>query len=237
MASKQTTLRVPASCRPGDDGRTKSQFTESVEEYVEGIYRLQQDTDKVTTGELATYMTVSPGSTTTMVKKMQDLGLVEHQRYHGIRLTTLGEKIAKQLTRNHRILEVFLVNTMDLPWDDVHELACKLEHYISDDVVCQIERKLGMPKTCPHGNPVDPEEKDGSFRLREAAVGDELVVVRITDERVEFLRHLRYIGLVPGAEFGVTGSERFDDLVHVSVGGQQHTVGNAVTTHLWVRRT
>jgi len=236
MPTKVTTLRVPASCRPSEDGRTKSQFTESVEEYVEGIYRLQQDTDKVTTGELAVYMTVSPGSVTTMVKKMQELGLVKHEKYHGIRVTPLGERLAMQLTRNHRILEVFLVDQLELPWNDVHELACKLEHYISDEVIDQIEKKCGYPKTCPHGNPVDPSLRDSSFRLRQASIGDELQIVRISDERVEFLRHLEVLGLMPGRKMKVLGSEPFDELVHLEVAGKTHTVGSAVTMHLWVRR-
>jgi DtxR family Mn-dependent transcriptional regulator len=236
MTIKETTLRVPASCRPADEGRTKSQFTESVEEYSEGIFRLQQDSEKVTTGELATYMTVSPGSVTTMVKKLQELGLVNHEKYQGIRLTPMGEQLAKQLTRTHRILEVFLVDMLELPWNDVHELACKLEHYLPDDLIRRIERKLGHPKTCPHGNPVNPEEPHGSYRLREAHVGDHLQVVRITDERVEFLHHLEELQLTPGAEFDVLGSEPFDELIRLRINGNEHTVGRAVSTHLWVKK-
>ena len=110
MASKDFSLRVPASCRPGEEHKTQRAFSESVEEYLDGIFRLQKEVDRVSTGEIATYMYVSAGSVTTMVKKMAELKLVEHTPYHGIRLTELGEKMAKQLTRAHRILEVFLVD-------------------------------------------------------------------------------------------------------------------------------
>src|ERR1700678_1329350 len=187
MPVKEFSLRVPASCRPGDEHKTHRAFSESVEEYVEGIFRLQNEVDRVSTGEIAVCMCVSAGSATSMVKKLADLGLVEHVPYQGIRLTEFGEKVAKQLTRAHRILERFLVDNLELPWDDVHELACKLEHFISEDIIDKIDQKLGRPLTCPHGNPIDADAPDPSIRLQDAGVG-RLRVSRISDERVEFLR-------------------------------------------------
>ena len=235
MASKEFSLRVPASCRPGDQHRTQRAFSESVEEYLEGIFRLQKEVGTVSTGELATYMYVSAGSVTTMIKKMADLGLVLHEPYQGIQLTESGERLAKQLTRAHRILECFLVQTLELPWNDVHELACKLEHYIGEDIIAQIDRKLGHPKTCPHGNPVDPDVDDHSFRLEEAKQGAKLVVVKVTDERVEFLAHLEEVGLLPGVPFTAVGSTPVDNLIHLEIDGKSHTVGRVVARHLWVK--
>lgn len=234
MPVKEFSLRVPASCRPGDEHKTQRAFSESVEEYLEGIFRLQKEVDRVSTGEIAVYMCVSAGSATTMIKKMAELGLVQHTPYQGIRLTELGEKFAKQLTRAHRILERFLVDTLELPWNDVHELACKLEHYISEDIINQIDRKLGHPQTCPHGNPVNPDEEDGSFRLETASAGQRLKVQKITDERVEFLMHLEELGLCPGVEFDAVGSTSIDSLIHLNVGGKAHTVGKEVGRHVWV---
>jgi DtxR family Mn-dependent transcriptional regulator len=233
MPAKEFSLRVPASCRPGDEHKTQRAFSESVEEYVEGILRLQKEVDRVSTGEIAVYMCVSAGSATTMIKKMAELGLVEHTPYQGIRLTEFGEKVAKQLTRAHRILERFLVDTVELPWNDVHELACKLEHYISEDIINKIDRKLGNPKTCPHGNPIDPDAEDGSIRLEAAAKG-KLKVQKITDERIEFLMHLEEIGLCPGVEFEATGSTSIDSLIHLMVNGKELTVGKEVGRHVWV---
>lgn len=234
MPVKEFSLRVPASCRPGDEHKTQRAFSESVEEYVEGILRLQKEVERVTTGELAVYMCVSAGSATTMIKKMAELGLVEHAPYQGIRLTAHGEKVAKQLTRAHRILERFLVDTLELPWNDVHELACKLEHYISEDIINRIDQKLGHPKTCPHGNPVNPDEEDGSIRLENAARGSRLRVQKITDERVEFLVHLEELGLCPGVEFEAIGSTLIDSLIHLKIHGKEHTVGKEVARHVWV---
>jgi DtxR family Mn-dependent transcriptional regulator len=204
-----------------------------VEEYIEGIFRLQNEVDRVSTGEIAVYMCVSAGSATSMVKKLAELGLVEHEPYQGIRLTNLGEKVAKQLTRAHRILERFLVDHLELPWNDVHELACKLEHYISEDIIDRINDKLGHPATCPHGNPVNPDAPDPSVRLQDAGIG-QLRVFRISDERIEFLQHLEAIGLKPGVEFEALGSTSIDSLIHLRVGQEEVTVGKEVARHVWV---
>lgn len=233
MSSREISLRVPASCRPGDQHQRERAFSESVEEYVEGIYRLQKEVDRVSTGEVATYMMVSAGSATSMVKKLAEMKLVEHLPYQGIRLTEFGEKVAKQLTRSHRILERFLVDMLELPWNDVHELACKLEHYISEDIIDRIDAKLGHPTTCPHGNPVDADAPDPSLRLQDAKAG-RLRVYRISDERVEFLQHLESLGLLPGREFEAVGSSQIDSLIHLRIDGREATVGKEVARHLWV---
>ena len=234
MASRDPmTLRVPASCRPGQQDKSARLFTESVEEYVEGIFRLQKEVEKVTTGEIATYMIVTPASATNMIKKLADLGLVNHVPYQGIKLTKHGEKMARQMTRAHRVIERFLVDELGLPWNDVHELACKLEHYINDDIIDIIDDKLGHPTTCPHGNPIDADAPDSSFRLEEASSGP-LTVVRISDERKEFLEHLEKIGLKPGVKFEAVGSTKIDRLIHLKVDGKKVTVGAEVARHLWV---
>ncbi|MGV3617612.1 MAG: metal-dependent transcriptional regulator [Fimbriimonas sp.] len=233
MPAREISLRVPASCRPGDQHQRERAFSESVEEYVEGIFRLQKEVDRVSTGEVATYMMVSAGSATSMVKKLAEMNLVEHEPYQGIRLTEFGEKVAKQLTRSHRILERFLVDVLELPWSDVHELACKLEHYISEDIIDRIDSKLGHPTTCPHGNPVDADAPDPSIRLQDAKAGP-LRVHRISDERVEFLVHLESLGLKPGAEFEAIGSSQIDSLIHLRIAGREATVGKEVARHLWV---
>lgn len=227
------TLRVPASCRPGEQDRTKRLFSESVEEYIDGIYRLQHEYESVSTGEIATYMFVSPGSATTMVKKMAELGLVHHVPYQGIRLTDYGMKVAKQLTRAHRVLKRYLVDELGLPWSDVHELACKLEHYIGEDIIDRMHEKMGRPMFCPQGSPIDPDLADPSFRLQDAEPG-ELRVYRITDERVEFLEHLEEMGLVPRKKFRAISSTKIDSLIHLEVDGKEITVGKEVARHLWV---
>lgn len=234
MTSKGMSLRVPASCRPGNERKATRGFSDSVEEYVEGIYRLQTEVDLVSTGEVAAYMCVSAGSATTMIKKLAEMGLAFHEPYQGIRLSPSGERLAKRLTRAHRVLEVYLSKTLDLPWTEVHELACKLEHYVTDDLVAHIESKMGNPKTCPHGSPIDPDEVDGTFRLKDAVRGAGLRVTKVTDERSEFLGHLETIGLVPGAEFEIESDSQIDSLLHLKVGAEVVTVGPEVCRHVWV---
>ena len=132
------------------------------------------------------------------------------------------------------MVEVYLSKTLDLPWTEVHELACKLEHYVTDDLVAHIEEKMGMPATCPHGSPIDPDAVELSFRLQGAMSGSRLRMVKVTDERTEFLQHLDVIGLVPGAEFDVESDSPIDSLLHLRIGDQAVTVGSEVCRHVWV---
>ncbi|KAA0229124.1 MAG: metal-dependent transcriptional regulator [Armatimonadetes bacterium] len=236
MAGHDTSLRVPASCRPGEHHKTRREVTEIVEEYVEGIFRLREALGKVTTGDLAEYMCVSAGSASAMLRRLKDLRLVKHEPYRSIELTEEGERLAKQLTRTHRILKRFLVDVVGLPWNDVHEIACKLEHHVSGDVVDQIFDRLGRPATCPHGNPIDPDTEDGSIPLYRAAEGQVWVVQKVTNEGYDFLRFLEEAGLVPGRKVEVEGRTEFDDLVHLRAGDRKLTVGRDVSRHVWVRR-
>src|SRR5438477_6306624 len=182
MPVKEFQIRVPATCRPkGARDHDKTQLTESIEEYVEGIWRLEREVPTVGTGEIAQYMNVAPASVTTMLKKMSELGLVEHTPYQGVKCTEKGETLAVDLLRKHRLLERLLVDFIGLPWDDVHDLACKLEHYISMDVADKVEKALGYPTTCPHGNPVDATLNDHSYRLSDCPVGRAVEIVKVTD--------------------------------------------------------
>src|SRR2546421_3379931 len=114
------------------------------------------------------------------LKRMADLGLVEPAPYQRIKARPRAETLHIDLLRKHRLLERLLVDFLDLPWDDVHDLACKLEHYISMDVADRIEKSLGYPTTCPHGNPVDATIEDGSLRLSDMEINVPLTIVKVT---------------------------------------------------------
>ncbi len=230
-------LRVPPSCHP-KAGREKHEITENIEEYTEGIYRLQEELDnKVRTGDIAKYMCVEPASVTVMLKKLTEMGLVEHKPYEGVRLTQKGEELSVSLLRKHRLVERLLVDFLELPWDDVHELACKLEHYISEDVADRIAKAMNYPKTCPHGNPIDARENDGSRRLSECAVGDRLTVVKLTDERTEFLTYILEIGLAPKTPITILSRTPFGDVMTLEVGESRTAVaiGRDVSNSVWVQ--
>ncbi len=237
MPVREIQLRVPSVCRPrGARDRDRGEITESIEEYVEGIWRLEREVQTVGTGEIAQYMDVAPASVTTMLKRLAELGLVEHVPYQGVRCTEKGEALAVTLLRKHRLLERLLVDFLELPWDGVHDLACKLEHYISLDVADRIEHALGHPTTCPHGNPVDATADDGARRLADASPGDRLSVVRVTDEREAFLAYLQDIGLVPGADVTLLERTPFGDVLSIDVAGRDRpvAVGVQVAASIWV---
>jgi len=238
MPAKEIHLRVPATCRPkGARDHEKTQLTESIEEYVEGIWRLEREVQTVGTGEIAQYMNVAPASVTTMLKRLVELGLVEHVPYQGVRCTEKGEALAVDLLRKHRLTERLLVDFLGLPWDGVHDLACKLEHYISMDVANRIAQALGDPKTCPHGNPVDATYEDGSIRLSDAPIGEPLVIVKVTDEREEFLAYLYDVGLLPEVNVEILERTPFGDVLTLNIERRDKpiAVGQEVSTAIWVR--
>ena len=234
---REVQLRVPASCRPkAARDREKHELTESIEEYTEGVYRLQEEMEVVSTGDIAKYMSVAPASATTMLKKLAEHGLVEHTPYQGVRLTPKGEDLSIKLLRKHRLVERLLVDFLELPWDDVHDLACKLEHYLSEDVADRIAKAMNYPRTCPHGNPIDATEKDGSRRLAECTVGQELIVAKITDERLEFLTYVMEIGLLPQTPLLLKARTPFGDVMTLEVEGKEAPVaiGRDVANSIWV---
>ncbi len=188
---------MPASCRPLARERHKETLTEAMEEYVEGIYRLQSELEIVGISDIARYMDVAPASVTTMTKKLVEMAFAEHMPYQGVRLTAAGMLQAQSLLRRHRLLECLLVNFLELPWDDVHELACKLEHYIGDEVANRLEEALGKPVTCPHGNPIDATVHTSFLRLSDCKPGQHLQISCIPDERAELLGILWQAGLLP----------------------------------------
>lgn len=235
--AREVSLRVPASCRPkGSKDHEKTELTESIEEYTEGIYRLQEELKEVSTGDIAKYMSVSAASVTAMLKNLTDLGLADHTPYKGVQLTEKGEALSVALLRKHRLLERMLVDFLQLPWDDVHDLACKLEHYISEEVADNIARAMNYPATCPHGNPIDATVQDGSVRLSDVTVGTSTVVVKVTDERPELLTYLLDIGMVPETEITIKAKTPFGDVMTLEVAGQAGdiSIGRDVAATIWV---
>lgn len=211
------------------------QISETIQEYIEGIYRLQCEVGRVATNEVARYMDVSPASASIMLKRLAEMNLVEHTPYRGIVLTEEGKKLAHELLRTHRLTERLLTDVIGLPWNDVHDAACKLEHYIAPEIVDKIAEALGYPATCPHGNPIDPVVDDGSWRLTDAEPGMELQVIKITDERRAFLEYMEQLQLVPGAHVELVSRTPFDEIIHINVDGRPHTVGPEVARYVWVK--
>jgi len=133
---------------------TKAVLSVSIQDYLKGIYKLQQGSGRVTITALARDQGVSAASASAMVKKLAALDLLEHEPYHGARLTEAGEKVAVEVIRHHRLLELYLAQTLGVHVDDVHDEADRLEHVISEELEARIDRALGYPTHDPHGDPI-----------------------------------------------------------------------------------
>jgi DtxR family Mn-dependent transcriptional regulator len=211
--------------------------SESVQDYLKAIWKLERD-GPATTSELAAELGVTPASATAMVKKLAGLGLVEHERYRGVRLTPSGERAALEVIRHHRLLELYLMKALGLGLDEVHAEAERLEHYLSEDLESRIDAALGHPTHDPHGDPIPTAElelvADDSRWLTEVADGTEAVVSRVPDGDPELLRYLASLGIVPDQPIVLVGRAPFDGPVTIEIGGARHAIGLAVAEQIRV---
>jgi DtxR family Mn-dependent transcriptional regulator len=205
--------------------------SEAIEDYLKAIYGLASRSDgAVGTGALAERLGVTPATATAMLKRLDTLGLVRHQPYHGVTMTPAGKKVALEVIRHHRLLESYLSEALGMPWDRVHEEAEVLEHYISEDLEMLIAEKLGDPSHDPHGDPIPgpdlefPDEQD-SRPLEALEEGDSATFARVSDSDPEMLRYLAERGIRPGARLVVKGREPFGGPVLVDVDGTEHALG------------
>ena len=133
-------------------------LTAAVEDYAKAIYTLEERQGSASTNDLAALLDVKPGSVSGMLRKLSSLGLVEHERYRGVRLTEKGRRVALEVIRHHRLLELFLVENLGMTEDEVHAEAEVLEHALSDELEELIARKLGDPTVDPHGEQIPSRE-------------------------------------------------------------------------------
>jgi DtxR family Mn-dependent transcriptional regulator len=218
----------------------QTEFSPAVEDYAKAIYALQDRGDgTVATTALADRLGVTPASASGMVRKLDEQGLVTHVRYRGVRLTAAGTKVALEVLRHHRLLELYLAETLDVPWDRVHDEAEVLEHVLSEDLEALIAAKLGHPTHDPHGDPIPtvdlemPEEVTESLAALEP--GAEGVFVRVSDSDPEMLRYLAERGIAPGDELAVEDKQPFGGPLFVRLRGEVHVLGGALAGAMRVR--
>jgi DtxR family transcriptional regulator, Mn-dependent transcriptional regulator len=206
--------------------------SEAVQDYVKQIYLLQTRSGKATTNELADRMAVSPAAATAMVKKLAEMGLVEHRRYHGAMLTGAGERVAVEVLRHHRLLELYLTQALGLPWDSVHIEAERLEHVLSEELEAALDRALGFPDTDPHGDPIPGPDltlpADTHQSLVELEPWQAATVRRVPDGDPALLRYLASLGLVPAAQVRMVEKAPFAGPVTLEVEGIHRSLGVAV---------
>jgi DtxR family Mn-dependent transcriptional regulator len=211
---------------------TQSTWSPAVEDYAKAIYALEQREGAVSTNALADRLGVTPGSASGMVKRLGELGLVEHQPYHGVSLTEEGRRVALEVMRHHRLLELYLVQSLGVPWDRVHQEAEVLEHVLSEDLEELIAAALGDPTHDPHGDPIPTRdlriEEGQSQSLQALEPGDRATFTRVSDSDPEMLRFLAERGIAPGDSLEVIDKQPFDGPLFVQFGPDVHVLGGGL---------
>jgi DtxR family transcriptional regulator, Mn-dependent transcriptional regulator len=220
------------SAGEGASGRSSVHST-AIEDYTKAIYALERRGDEsVTTNALAERLGVTPGSASGMVKRLGELGLVEHRPYRGVSLTDDGRRVALEVIRHHRLLELYLVENLGVPWDRVHDEAEVLEHVLSEDLEELIAAKLGDPTRDPHGDPIPTRELTieelATESLQTLKPGDHGTFARVSDSDPEMLRFLAERGIAPGDELEVIDKQPFDGPLFVRFGDDVHVLGGAL---------
>jgi DtxR family transcriptional regulator, Mn-dependent transcriptional regulator len=204
--------------------------TPAVEDYAKAIFSLEsRGEEPVSTNALAERLGITPGSVSAMLKRLDELGLITHVPYRGVRLTPDGRRIALEVVRHHRLLESYLAEALGMPWDRVHAEAEVLEHVLSEDLEALIAAKLGHPTVDPHGDPIptaDLElEEPLTERMDGLQPGDVGLFVRVSDSDPAMLRYLADRGISPGDRFAVRDRQPFGGPLFVMFGEREHAIG------------
>lgn len=213
----------------------------TVENYLKGILQLciADQTDSVSTGQLATHLGVSPGTVTSMLKTLSEGGLATYKPYSGARLTKHGKSLALRMLRRHRLLELFLVKTLSLSWDQVHAEAENMEHAVSDSLIDRIDEFLDHPRTDPHGDPIPAA--DGQMRvsptsvaLATCGVGKQVRIVRVLNQEPVFLRYLSENHLALDSALHILANSPEAGIITVKTGKKEITLGHPAASCLLV---
>jgi DtxR family Mn-dependent transcriptional regulator len=219
-----------------------SETTSAIQDYAKAIYALEQRGGAaVSTNALAHRLGVTAASASGMVRRLDELGLVSHVPYKGVQLTAEGTRVALQVIRHHRLLELYLAESLGVPWDRVHAEAEVLEHVLSDELEAAIAEKLGNPTRDPHGDPIPTAdlrvEESETVSLQDLEAGQGGTFVRVSDADPEMLRYLSERGISPGARFEVIEKQPFDGPLFARFGAEVHVLGGALAQAMRVEVT
>lgn len=223
-----------------ETGETKERITPAIEDYLKAIYTLGRQNAQVTTSVLAEHLNFKPASVTGMLKTLADLQMVSYTPYRGVELTPAGERIALEVVRHHRLIELYLVEALGYGWDEVHDEAERLEHHISEKLEARIAAHLGQPDFDPHGDPIPSLEgtlpAGADARLADLAVGERGRVARVGDQQPERLRYLADLGVLPGVLLEMTASAPFDGPISIRVADAVHPLDRRIARSIYVKR-
>ena len=215
-------------------------MTFSEENYLKTIYHLTTISDaEVSTNAIAEMMETKASSVTDMLKKLADKDLVNYIKYQGVSLTNKGKLTAKMIVRKHRLWEVFLVEKLNFPWDEVHDIAEQLEHIKSEQLINKLDDFLGNPTEDPHGDPIPNAkgqiiaiEKQLLSELSENQIG---ICVGVKDSSSEFLKYLDKQGIALGSRIEIIEKETFDASLKIKVKSKELIISNKIAGNLFVR--
>lgn len=213
-------------------------ITQAAQDYLKIIYILGNDQVAVNTSAIAAKLEVAQASVTGMLKKLSELKLITHKKYYGVELTDSGRKIALEVLRHHRLLELYLAEALGYSWDQVHDEAEKLEHHISEEFEEKMAQFLGNPMFDPHGDPIP--SKDGVLPernlmpLSNARLAQTVQVKQVSDSNPEMLRYLGEIGIYPETELDVIGKAPFGGTLHVRVNQKEYHLGEPLTNQIFI---
>lgn len=228
---------MPAERRAERPNRHEA-ITHAMEDYLKVIYLLEEEQGRVSTQAIAEHLNVQSPSVTNMLKRLASLKLVDHTPYRGVTLTPAGRRIALEVIRHHRLLELYLTEALGYSWDAVHEEADRLEHSISEELESRIDALLGYPSADPHGHPIPTPEGElplnEATRLDQVDAGSTVTIERVSDRNPEQLRYLAALGLLPGVEVAVLDRLPFSGPMRVRVGEQEHYLSRELAHAVFV---
>ncbi len=220
----------------------RENLTQSIEDYLKAIYELTTLEGRASTNQLADYLNVTPASVTGMVKKLSNTHppLLEYRKHRGVTLTEEGRNIAIETLRHHRLLELFLHQILNYPWDEVDEEADRLEHFISEKFEDRIAQALGHPEYDPHGDPIPSKDltmpTTATTPLSALRKGQTAIIKRVRDTDSDLLRHLSEIGVLPETRIKILEFSEFDGNLHFSIlnGSDPIVLGTRITDQIFV---
>jgi len=215
--------------------------SESIEDYIKAIFQLGTSDELVQTSAIADRLEVRPASVSNMMRRLATLGFLVHEPYRGVKLTQEGELLARRMVRRHRLIERFLVEILDYPWDEVHEEAERLEHAVSHRFVHRLDQLLESPSTDPHGAPIPAS--DGTMdesahpALVELGAGATATVRRVRDSDGDLLRQFGQLGIRPCARVEILEATDDEGTMTLRVGGEIRRLEHAAASGVFVERT
>lgn len=217
---------------------TAKLITPAHEDYLKAIYTLESNGVEVSNSALAHHLAVTPASATNMVKKLAELGLVTYEPYQNVALTPSGQRVALEVLRHHRLLELYLHDKLNLPWDQVHAEAEKLEHVLSETLEDAMAAALGNPTVDPHGDPIPTKDGHvdniGGILLSEGELNRSYRIIRVRLQDSDRLIYLGTMGLYPNANVILLSRAPFLGPLLIEVDGEHHALAYDMAEHLVV---